>query len=92
MTTLDDDLFKVMHERDQLQDASNIIDRAEALAKERADGHLTIMRFTTGWKAVLGTPDLTDPSQRDLLTTMASARSASEACLHLLIREGVNPL
>ena len=31
-----------------------------AKTSEVADGHLTIMRFTTGWKAVLGSAPLWD--------------------------------
>jgi len=31
---------------------------AEEIARERAGGHLTLLRFTTGWKVALGTPDL----------------------------------
>lgn len=34
----------------------------EKLAIKRADGHLTIFRFTTGWKIMLHTPDLTTES------------------------------
>jgi hypothetical protein len=32
---------------------------AEELAVSGEDGHLTIMRFTTGWKIMLGTPEMT---------------------------------
>jgi len=28
------------------------------IAEAKYDGHLTIFRWTTGWKAMLGTPDL----------------------------------
>jgi hypothetical protein len=31
---------------------------AELIARTRYDGHLTIMRFTTHWKAMFGTPNL----------------------------------
>lgn len=33
----------------------NLMNIAEALAKELSDGHITISRFTTGWQAELGT-------------------------------------
>lgn len=36
-----------------------LLERAEDLAIQRADGHITIMRFTTGWKVMLGTPEMT---------------------------------
>jgi hypothetical protein len=32
---------------------------AENMAVKYADGHVTIMRFTTGWKVMLGTPEMT---------------------------------
>src|SRR5437763_6902846 len=35
-----------------------LVQLAEEIARERAGGHLTLQRFTTGWKVVLGTPDL----------------------------------
>ena len=35
-----------------------LIAEAETLAKKETGGHLTILRFTTGWKVFLGTPDL----------------------------------
>jgi hypothetical protein len=35
-----------------------LIAQAEDLARQRADGHLVLFRFTTGWKVVLGTPEL----------------------------------
>lgn len=31
---------------------------AELIARTRYDGHLTVMRFTTHWKAIFGTPNL----------------------------------
>ncbi len=34
------------------------LDQFIKAADERHDGHLTIFRWTTGWKAMLGTPDL----------------------------------
>lgn len=35
-----------------------LLKEAERRAQEIADGHLTIMRFTTGWKVFFGTPHL----------------------------------
>lgn len=40
-----------------MHDLSSAMSVAEELAK-RHDGHFTLMRFTTGWKAVFGTPDV----------------------------------
>lgn len=41
-----------------------LIAAAQKVADERADGHLTLLRFTTHWKICLGTIDLEGmPSQ-----------------------------
>ncbi len=37
---------------------ARILKALEEHARRCYDGHLTIMRFTTGWKVQLGTPDL----------------------------------
>lgn len=50
-----------MYERDlELGDLTieQAIEDAEEYAKEETDGHFTLMRFTTGWKAMMSTPDL----------------------------------
>ena len=41
-----------------MNEVEQLLERAEALAVERSDGHITLMRFTTCWKALLETPDL----------------------------------
>ncbi|MDP2603401.1 MAG: hypothetical protein Q8S00_12525 [Deltaproteobacteria bacterium] len=43
------------HERRLLQ----MLRLAEKLAVDLKDGHLTILRFTTHWKIMLGTPEMT---------------------------------
>ena len=35
-----------------------LLSMAEAIALKKADGHLTIFRYTTNWKVMLCTPDL----------------------------------
>ncbi len=34
--------------------------RVSEIARKKADGHFTIMHFTTNFKVILGTPDLND--------------------------------
>jgi hypothetical protein len=65
---------------------NELLQRAEALAVERTDGHLTIMRFTTGWKAVLGTPDVTGDDRASIWGLRSSA-TLEEALSDLLGRE-----
>lgn len=38
-------------------DFDTLMALAEQIAVEHADGHFTLMRFTTGWKCIIGTPD-----------------------------------
>jgi hypothetical protein len=38
-------------------DLETLVGLAERLALEESDGHLTIMRFASGWKVFLQTPD-----------------------------------
>lgn len=38
--------------------ADQLLEMAEDTACEKSDGHFTLMRFTTGWKAMFQTPDI----------------------------------
>lgn len=40
-------------------DIESLIKLASTIAAINDDGHLTIMRFTTGWKVIKDTPELT---------------------------------
>lgn len=44
----------------QLSDAEllGVLNYLELVAQKHADGHLTLMRFSTGWKISFGTPDM----------------------------------
>jgi hypothetical protein len=57
---------------------------AEDFADSHEDGHLTIMRFTTGWKIMFGTPELTIDG-RDEIWRLATFKSL-EAALENLTR------
>lgn len=58
---------------------------AETLARRQADGHLTLMRFTTGWKVALGTPDIEAQVARTELDKMPSHPTLREALVSLLM-------
>jgi len=49
--------------------------RLEAVAKEKFDGHLTIMRFTTNWRVDFWQPE--DHEQTELMPKGASFREAA---------------
>ena len=55
----------------------------KAIAKKTSDGHLTIMRFTTGWKVIFSTPDLTEESREQIwnLKTHRDIRDAMKEAI-----------
>ena len=65
---------------------------AEAWAKKYHDGHLSLLRFTTGWKAFFHTQDTSPYSEgyKEIWDTK-TASSLEEACFDLLKRELGNP-
>lgn len=55
----------------------------EALASRMSDGHLTLMRFTTGWKVLLGTPTLTaDPKSYQRVLDLPQFETLEDAINH----------
>jgi hypothetical protein len=59
-------------------DLDTLMAIAERIAVERTDGHLTLMRFTTGWKCMLGTPNL-DIDGRSEVSSLPASPSVKEA-------------
>lgn len=57
---------------------------AEYVAEKHHDGHLTMLRFTTHWKCMFGTVDLTGGDGRDQVGALQGAPTLREALLHLL--------
>jgi len=64
-------------------DLHTLMSLAEQIAVDRSDGHLTLMRFTTGWKWVLGTPNL-DGEGRSEVSALPTFGSAREALVSLI--------
>ena len=63
-------------------DIASLLAQATLLAKAKTGGHLTIMRFTTGWKVMLGTPNLdTGKDEMGQLICYSSMESALQALL-----------
>ena len=56
------------------------------LAKLTADGHLSVFRFSTGYKAVLGTPDIVG-ADRERIFRLRSSATEDGALRDLLHRE-----
>ena len=63
----------------------HLIKALEMDADDAFDGHFTIMKFTTGWKVVMGTPDVTEeykdflgnvPIKKDIRSALVSTITA----------------
>jgi hypothetical protein len=67
-----------------VNDLISLISQAEQLAIEEADGHLTIMRFTTGWKCALGTPDLRGGDGSSEISQLQNFETLTDALSHLI--------
>lgn len=56
---------------------------AEQIARQKYDGHLTVMRFTTNWRVTFGTPydrdDITKAHERATLADALEAASPQSA-------------
>jgi len=63
-----------------------------ALAERRAvaetDGHLTLLRFTTGWKFLLGIPNLDSGKGREEISVLKSYPTSKEALVAFLLQKG----
>jgi hypothetical protein len=64
-------------------DLDTLMALAERIATRDTDGHLTLLRFTTGWKCMLGTPNL-DGQGRKEVNTLPTFGSIREALVSLL--------
>jgi len=69
-----------------------LLHAAEALARIHHDGHFTIMRFSTGWKAVWDTPNI-QQDDREYIAQLKTNDTIQGALLDLLKRSSgeINP-
>jgi len=58
---------------------SEALEQFITAADRREDGHLTIFKWTTGWKAMLGTPDLDTGHGRNEVWILPMFKSLDEA-------------
>lgn len=61
-----------------------LIEKIEKIASEISDGHYTILKFTSGYKAFFGTPDLDNGNEREKIAKLESFESIEEALVHLI--------
>ena len=64
-----------------------LLSAVEGTALRRYDGHFTILRFTTHWKAMFGTPDLDTGEGRASVDRPPSFPTLPLALIALLVRE-----
>jgi hypothetical protein len=71
-----------------MQDLDALLKRVEAIARSHHQGHLSLFRFTAGWKAVFGTPQLEwsrdEESDYQRLFREPAFETLNEALEHLL--------
>lgn len=60
-----------------------LLRQAERVAEEKYDGHLTLMRLSTGWKAMFGSPEFGGDGQKEVqkLKTYKTLYEAVKALL-----------
>lgn len=68
---------------------ARLLRAVEALAELHHDGHYTILRFTTHYKALWGTPDLDSGAGRDEIRRHAGQPALEHALVALLSSAGV---
>ena len=64
---------------------NTLFDILEEMAKKEADGHITIMKFTTGWKVAFSTPDLFSGNGNEQISKLKNYDTLKEAIKDLLI-------
>lgn len=56
-----------------------LINLAESIANEKTDGHVSMLKFTTGWKVFLGTPNLDIGEEREKIAALKSFSTLENA-------------
>lgn len=70
-----------MNSNDKL---AELMTAVTTLVKKKADGHLTILKFTSGWKVAFSTPDLDVGAGREEVAMLPAFKTLEEALQHLL--------
>jgi len=64
----------------------SILTALDGAARVHTDGHWTLMRFTTGYKCIMGTPNLDDGSGRGEVSITRNCTSLEDAIAHGVLR------
>lgn len=65
---------------------NELMDECQKIADKEFDGHITILKFTTGWKIVFGTPYLYDKTD-SLVDKYTKYDSLQEGLTDLIERQ-----
>jgi hypothetical protein len=66
-------------------DLNTLFELVEQKAKKEQDGHFTLMKFTTGWKCQMGTPDLRGGDGAAEIHRLKSFPTVTGALIDLLL-------
>lgn len=66
-------------------DVGALVKEVEEMAKNEADGHVSMLKFTTGWKVFFGTPNLDVGEEREKIGKLQSFESLEEALQDLIV-------
>ncbi|MCL4386442.1 MAG: hypothetical protein M1326_09070 [Cyanobacteria bacterium] len=67
-------------------DLNTLFNILEEMAKKQADGHITILKFTTDWKVAFSTPDFDSGDGREQISKLKNYDTLEEAIKDLLIK------
>ncbi len=66
-------------------DPLTLLALTEKVAVKKHDGHVTILRFTTGWKSTFCTPDLDSHHGREQVKSIPAHSSLRDSLIDLLL-------
>lgn len=76
----------------KILDLGTLIQIVEEMAKNEADGHVSMLKFTTGWKVFFGTPNLDIGEEREHVANLQSFESLERALQNLIINKTKLPV
>jgi len=79
-------IYKRGSKERESMDNDTLLKMAEKIALTKYGGHLSIFRFTTGWKAMFGTPNLDIDGHKEV-SSLQSFDSLEETLENLIISE-----
>ena len=68
-------------------DLNTMVHIVEEMAKQQTDGHISILKFTTGWKAFFGTTNLDIGGDRERIARMPAFETLEGALQNLIINK-----